>query len=211
MISIKRGIQIAFALQLADWNDSRIRGSGSIGFSIQMFMFRMNKAFHGWVLLSLVSIDYFGYDYRSRYEAWAKSLKSGNSDGALELFETKPGRWMGSLWERRGKGEREHAGDHGDHSGRFVYRSTQLCWVSSLLGTWGLPRLPYSQRDVGGWENYPEIHRPDDWEQKHGLNPGFALDASSDPDGVGFTCLEDYLNHLSRSSQMNDEKKHFRD
>ena len=48
--------------------------------------------------------------------------------------------------------------------------------------TTGLPGLPDSQEDVGGWEEYPVVHRPanwdtdndgmpDEWEKAHGLNP----------------------------------------
>lgn len=62
-----------------------------------------------------------------------------------------------------------------------------------------------SQDDVGGW---PELESksapvdtdhdgmPDDWERKHGLNPGNAGDGSEDIDGDGFTNLEAYLNGL---------------
>ena len=46
----------------------------------------------------------------------------------------------------------------------------------------GCKALPDSQDDVGGWEDYPEVHRPadwdtdddglpDEWEEAHGLNP----------------------------------------
>ena len=28
----------------------------------------------------------------------------------------------------------------------------------------GLPGLPDSQDDVGGWDNYPEVKRPADWD-----------------------------------------------
>jgi len=76
----------------------------------------------------------------------------------------------------------------------------------------GLPGLPDSQADVGGWENYPEVHRPvdwdtdrdglpDEWEMERGLDPKSAADAASDPDGDGFTFLEDYLNGLVRSTE----------
>jgi hypothetical protein len=73
----------------------------------------------------------------------------------------------------------------------------------------GLPGLPDSQNDVGGWDDYPEVHRPADWdpdddgmpspwEQEHGLDPSDAADASADADGDGYTNLEEYLNSLSR-------------
>lgn len=73
----------------------------------------------------------------------------------------------------------------------------------------GLPGLPDSQEDVGGWDNYPEVRRPagwdtdrdgmpDAWERAHGLNPADAADGPADRDGDGFTNLEDYLNSLVR-------------
>jgi hypothetical protein len=71
----------------------------------------------------------------------------------------------------------------------------------------GLPGLPDSQDDVGGWEDYPEVHRPadwdtdgdgmpDSWERARGLNPAEAIDGSADRDGDGYTNLEEYLGWL---------------
>src|ERR1043165_5345055 len=51
----------------------------------------------------------------------------------------------------------------------------------------GLPGLPDSQEDGGGWDNYPEVRRasnwdtdhdgmPDEWERRVGLNPNDARD-----------------------------------
>lgn len=71
----------------------------------------------------------------------------------------------------------------------------------------GYPGLPDSQEDVGGWEDYPVIHRPadwdtdgdgmpDHWERERGLNPSSSGDGVLDPDGDGYTHLEDYLNSL---------------
>lgn len=71
----------------------------------------------------------------------------------------------------------------------------------------GLAGLPDSQEDVGGWDNYPEVHRaadwdadgdglPDSWEKSHGLNPQDASDANKDLNGDGYTNLEKYLNSL---------------
>jgi hypothetical protein len=69
-------------------------------------------------------------------------------------------------------------------------------------------RIIDSQAQVGGW---PEIHPgtpwtdgdgdglPDDWEQTRGLNATDAADGSADPDGDGFTNLEDWLNALATS------------
>lgn len=78
----------------------------------------------------------------------------------------------------------------------------------------GLPGLPDKQDDVGGWDDYPTVERPADWdtdhdglpnawESEHGLNPnstaGDFTDANADADGDGFTNLEAYLN--SRTAQ----------
>jgi hypothetical protein len=71
----------------------------------------------------------------------------------------------------------------------------------------GLPGLPDSQEDVGGWDAYPEVHRPadwdtdrdgmpDTWESAHGLDAKSAQDGSTDRNADGFTNLEDYLNSL---------------
>lgn len=71
----------------------------------------------------------------------------------------------------------------------------------------GLPGLPDSQEDVGGWDDYPEVHRavdwdsdhdgmPDEWEKAHGLNPKDPADGNADLNGDGYTNLEKYLNSL---------------
>ncbi|MEY4385443.1 MAG: hypothetical protein RLY20_726 [Verrucomicrobiota bacterium] len=71
----------------------------------------------------------------------------------------------------------------------------------------GLPGLPDSQDDVGGWDKYPEVTRaadfdsdgdgmPDDWEKSQGLNPRDAADGNADMNGDGYTNLEKYLNSL---------------
>ncbi len=78
----------------------------------------------------------------------------------------------------------------------------------------GLPGIPDTQEDVGGWEDYPEIHRPADWdtdgdgmpnqwEAKKGLNADNPADGADDPDGDGYTNLEDYLNWLSAGNTLN--------
>ena len=77
----------------------------------------------------------------------------------------------------------------------------------------GLPVIPDTQADVGGWEDYPEVHRPQDWDTDHdglpnawevrkGLDPKNAADAAADPDGDGYTNLEDYLNRLVAGSSI---------
>jgi hypothetical protein len=70
-----------------------------------------------------------------------------------------------------------------------------------------LPGLPDSQDDVGGWEDYPVVHRsanwdsdndgmPDGWEKSHGLNPNDSSDGNKDWSRDGYTNLEKYLNSL---------------
>jgi hypothetical protein len=76
----------------------------------------------------------------------------------------------------------------------------------------GLPGLPDTQEDVGGWDDYGTDKRgadwdPDNdglptwWEELHKLNPNSTAndfsDANGDPDGDGFTNLEDYLAWLA--------------
>jgi hypothetical protein len=72
----------------------------------------------------------------------------------------------------------------------------------------GLPGLPDSQQDVGGWEAYPELHRdadydtdhdgmPDDWETRSGLDPKNSADGNTDRDGDGYTNLEEFLGSLT--------------
>jgi pectate lyase len=69
----------------------------------------------------------------------------------------------------------------------------------------GTGRIIDDVSEVGGWP----VHRsgkapvdsdgdgmPDDWEARLGLDPGDKSDGSSDPDGDGYTNLEDYLNSL---------------
>lgn len=98
-----------------------------------------------------------------------------------------------------------------DHDARVIRETLDgtYTYVGSVSGS---PGLPDSQDDVGGWEEYPEVHRPPDWdsdfdglpdwwERIHGLNPhsppGDFSDSNGDPDGDEFTNLEDYLNWLA--------------
>ena len=70
----------------------------------------------------------------------------------------------------------------------------------------GSGRIIDSQAQVGGW---PELDPgepwmdadgdglPDDWETAHALDPADAADGPADPDGDGYTNLEDWLNSLA--------------
>ena len=80
-----------------------------------------------------------------------------------------------------------------------------------------MPGLPDSQDDVGGWDNYPEVHRaadydadgdgiPDSWEKQHALNPKDASDGNKDLNGDGYTNLEKYLNSLVGEYQLPAKK-----
>ncbi|ATC63061.1 pectate lyase [Nibricoccus aquaticus] len=82
-------------------------------------------------------------------------------------------------------------------------------YTGSISGKRGLPD---TTADVGGWENYPEMKRadnfdtdrdgmPDWWETLFGLNSRSAAndfsESNADLDNDGFTNLEDYLNWLA--------------
>ncbi|MDQ8200169.1 sialate O-acetylesterase [Pelagicoccus enzymogenes] len=84
-------------------------------------------------------------------------------------------------------------------TGSFTFRGSRS----------GEPGLPDSQADVGGWEDYPEIHRPqnwdtdldgmpDHWEVANGLNPNEPDGHFLEPQGSGYTNLETYLNQITR-------------
>ncbi|MCB1094711.1 MAG: T9SS C-terminal target domain-containing protein [Verrucomicrobiae bacterium] len=100
-----------------------------------------------------------------------------------------------------------------DHDKRVIHE-TRTGTAKYKGSKSGIPGLPDSQDDVGGWEDYPEIHRPadwdtdadgmpDKWENEKGLSPNDAADGAQDPDGDGFTNLEDYLNWLATGNTGN--------
>ena len=100
-----------------------------------------------------------------------------------------------------------------DHDRRVIEeaRAGTTTYKGSISG---LPGLPDSQDDVGGWEDYPEIHRPTNWdtdgdgmpnkwETEKGLNPDDSVDGALEPDGDGYTHLEVYLNWLGAANTLN--------
>ncbi|WP_051234621.1 pectate lyase family protein [Marinimicrobium agarilyticum] len=96
-----------------------------------------------------------------------------------------------------------------DHQDIRVINETLAGTTSSTGSQTGLPGLPDHQDDVGGYEDYPEVHRdaswdPDNdgmptwWENQLGLDPQSAGDdANRDPDRDGYTQLEEYLHWVS--------------
>ncbi|MBN1866496.1 T9SS C-terminal target domain-containing protein [Candidatus Sumerlaeota bacterium] len=94
-----------------------------------------------------------------------------------------------------------------DHDTRIVTEVTNGTYTYSGSVT-SRPGLPDNQADVGGWETYPEEHRPAGWdsdqdgmpnwwEEQLGLNPNDSSDGNGDPDGDGYTNLEFYLNYMA--------------
>jgi len=67
----------------------------------------------------------------------------------------------------------------------------------------GTGRIIDDPSQVGGWpqlaageppEDSDRDGMPDDWENRHGLNPNDAIDNKDDPDCDGYTNVEEYLN-----------------
>ncbi len=98
-----------------------------------------------------------------------------------------------------------------DHDIRIVNetRDSTYTYVGSKSGLKGLPD---HQNDVGGYENYPQASRLQDWDADHdgmpnwwetlkGFNPnspeGDFSESNSDPDLDGVTHLEEYLEWMS--------------
>ncbi|MBK8094503.1 MAG: cadherin-like domain-containing protein [Verrucomicrobiaceae bacterium] len=92
-----------------------------------------------------------------------------------------------------------------DHDARVISETRDGTYTYSGSVS-GLPGLPDSQNDVGGYENYPALTRaanwdsdhdglPDWWEAMLGLNLNSTdfSDTNADPDGDGYNRLEDYL------------------
>lgn len=99
-----------------------------------------------------------------------------------------------------------------DHDKRII-EETRLGSARYKGSRSGLPGLPDSQADVGGWEDYPVVWRPADydvdndglpdaWERVKGLDPRNPADARIDSDGDGYTHLEAFLHWLAAGHQM---------
>lgn len=106
-------------------------------------------------------------------------------------------------------GANQPALDHHD----FRIIGETLAGTAAFKGSkTGLPGLPDSQADVGGWEDMPPVTRPTDWdsdrdglpdwwERISGSNPASAAgdfaDSNRDRLGDGVTELEHYLNWMA--------------
>ena len=95
-----------------------------------------------------------------------------------------------------------------DEHDKRVLRETRDGTTTFKGSKSGIPGLPDTQDDVGGWENYPEVHRPADWdtdhdglpdawEIAHDLNPKDAADGAAFAKNSGYTNLEIYLHELA--------------
>lgn len=92
------------------------------------------------------------------------------------------------------------------HSGCSLVRDeVDKRFIQTIIDNTG--RLIDSQSEVGGWDLYPAISRPDnwdgdqdgmpdEWEVKMGLDPNNTEDRNGDNNGDGYTNLENYLNGL---------------
>jgi fibronectin type 3 domain-containing protein len=98
-----------------------------------------------------------------------------------------------------------------DHDARVIRETLDKTYTYSGSVS-GLPGLPDTTADVGGWENYGNEVRavhfdtdndgmPNWWEVIKGFNTNSAVgdfaESNSDLDGDGFTALEDYLNWMA--------------
>lgn len=97
-----------------------------------------------------------------------------------------------------------------DEHDKRVLRETRDGTTTFKGSKSGIPGLPDTQDDVGGWEDYPEIHRPANWDTDHdglpdawelarGLNPKDAADSAAFAKSSGYTNLEIYLNELAKA------------
>ena len=97
-----------------------------------------------------------------------------------------------------------------DHDTRIINETADSTY-STVGSVSGLKGFPDHEQDAGGFESYPEIHRPVNWdtdndglpnwwEQLKNLNvnspAGDFSDANGDPDRNGFTHLDDYLEFM---------------
>ena len=96
-----------------------------------------------------------------------------------------------------------------DHDRRNVLEALNRSWTYKISDSYN--GFINKEEDAGGFEVYPEKSWPENfdtdldglpnwWEELHGTNPNSGQDdfteSNSDPDGDGYTMLEDYLNFM---------------
>ena len=74
----------------------------------------------------------------------------------------------------------------------------------------GTGKMINSQSEVGGWPDLAHGDAPidtdhdgmpDEWERSHGLNPNDPADRNADPDGDGYTNLEECINQTDPATR----------
>lgn len=127
------------------------------------------------------------------------SLTSGTDRPGYRL-EGRPD-WLGAVSQSAAEAEAAVLKDVGAARVRDAVDRRILAGVVDGTG-----RIIDSQAEVGGWpaldpgKPWVDTDRdglPDDWEQARRLNPRHPADGSADPDGDGFTNLEDWLNAVA--------------
>jgi hypothetical protein len=143
-----------------------------------------------------------------------------NQDNYCAVIYTNTGSYMSTSREQWASKEPFELGDFEPYTrtARQAYEACLRYAGSSLVRdsvderiianiAKGKGKLIDSQDEVGGWDDYPAVRRPDDWdmdrdgmpnewEKMHGLDPGDSADRNGDKDGDGYTNLEEYLSSV---------------
>ena len=143
-----------------------------------------------------------------------------NQDNYCAVIYTNTGSYMSTSRQRWASEEQFELGDFEPYTrtARQAYEACLRYAGSSLVRdnvderiianiAAGKGKLIDSQDEVGGWDDYPAVRRPadwdmdrdgmpDTWEKMHGLDPADPADRNGDADGDGYTNLEEYLNSL---------------
>jgi hypothetical protein len=98
-------------------------------------------------------------------------------------------------------------------------RDGKTTYRGSYTGNYGIPD---HHNDVGGYEEYPEVYRPADfdsdhdglpdwWEKLYGTNPyseaGDFTDTNTDPNGDGYTYMDHYLEFLAMPNYSTNKNR----
>ena len=158
-----------------------------------------------------------GFMVGNHFEGMPKRF---NEDNYCAVLYTNTGNYMSTTRERWISKEPFELGDFKPHTQntRNAFETCLRYTGCSLVRdrvderiienvVLGRGKLIDSQDEVGGWDRYPDVHRPDDWdrdrdgmpdvwEKKQGLDSGDPADRNGDVDGDGYTNLEEYMNSL---------------